>query len=101
QMQTQLIRLRREMKEAVATEDYERASGLRDQIRQIEIDRPQASAPTDVALPPPSEETPPACRAAQYPLPESVLQAHSTPDSPFAQSNPDIIYGYQPGRTGG
>lgn len=34
--QTQLIRLRREMKEAVAGEEYERASELRDQIRLIE-----------------------------------------------------------------
>ena len=34
--QTQLIRLRREMKEAIATENYERASELRDQIRGIE-----------------------------------------------------------------
>jgi protein arginine kinase activator len=34
--QTQLIRLRREMKEAVAGEEYERASDLRDQIRDIE-----------------------------------------------------------------
>jgi protein arginine kinase activator len=34
--QTQLIRLRREMKEAVTTEEYERASELRDQIRAIE-----------------------------------------------------------------
>jgi len=33
---TQLIRLRREMKEAVTDEDYERASRLRDQIRRIE-----------------------------------------------------------------
>jgi protein arginine kinase activator len=33
---TQLIRLRREMKEAVADEDYERASKLRDQIRRID-----------------------------------------------------------------
>lgn len=33
---TQLIRLRREMKDAVADEDYERASQLRDQIRRIE-----------------------------------------------------------------
>ncbi len=33
---TQLIRLRREMKEAVAAEEYERASKLRDEIRQIE-----------------------------------------------------------------
>jgi len=33
---TQLIRLRREMDEAVASEEYERASALRDTIRQIE-----------------------------------------------------------------
>lgn len=33
---TQLIRLRREMKESVTQEDYERASQLRDQIRRIE-----------------------------------------------------------------
>jgi protein arginine kinase activator len=34
--QTELIRLRREMKEAVEREDYEAATKLRDQIRQIE-----------------------------------------------------------------
>ena len=34
--QTDLIRLRREMKEAVEREDYERASSLRDEIRTIE-----------------------------------------------------------------
>ena len=34
--QTQLIRLRREMKEAINSEDYERASHLRDEIRGIE-----------------------------------------------------------------
>lgn len=34
--QTQLIRLRREMKDAIQRENYERASQLRDQIRQIE-----------------------------------------------------------------
>ncbi len=34
--QTQLIRLRREMKEAVTAEEYERASHLRDEIRGIE-----------------------------------------------------------------
>ncbi|QDS99730.1 UvrB/UvrC motif-containing protein [Adhaeretor mobilis] len=34
--QTQIIRLRREMKEAVATESYERASELRDEIRALE-----------------------------------------------------------------
>jgi protein arginine kinase activator len=33
---TQLIRLRREMKEAVAAEEYERASELRDRIHRIE-----------------------------------------------------------------
>jgi protein arginine kinase activator len=35
---TQLIRLRREMKEAVAAEQYERASELRDTIRRIEAE---------------------------------------------------------------
>lgn len=34
--QTELIRLRREMKEAIDKEDYEQASRLRDQIHQIE-----------------------------------------------------------------
>jgi protein arginine kinase activator len=34
--QNELIRLRREMKESVETENYERASQLRDKIRQIE-----------------------------------------------------------------
>jgi protein arginine kinase activator len=34
--QTQLIRLRREMKEAISSEEYEKASELRDQIRSIE-----------------------------------------------------------------
>jgi protein arginine kinase activator len=34
--QTDLIRLRREMKDAINAEDYERASQLRDEIRQIE-----------------------------------------------------------------
>jgi protein arginine kinase activator len=33
---TQLIRLRRDMKEAIGDEDYERASELRDKIRSIE-----------------------------------------------------------------
>ena len=32
---TQLIRLRREMKDAITAEDYERASELRDEIRQV------------------------------------------------------------------
>ncbi len=36
QKQSELIRLRREMKEAVRREEYERASELRDQIRAIE-----------------------------------------------------------------
>ncbi|MEM6798700.1 MAG: UvrB/UvrC motif-containing protein [Planctomycetota bacterium] len=39
EQQTQLIRLRREMKEAVGSEDYERASQLRDEIREIEQSR--------------------------------------------------------------
>ena len=36
--QTELIRLRREMKEAIREENYERASSLRDQIRRVESD---------------------------------------------------------------
>jgi protein arginine kinase activator len=38
QQRTQLIRLRREMKEAISNEKYERASELRDEIRRIETD---------------------------------------------------------------
>ena len=34
--QTNLIRLRREMRDAVSEEDYERASQLRDEIRSLE-----------------------------------------------------------------
>ena len=37
--QTELIRLRRELKEAIVGEKYERASELRDEIRQIENSR--------------------------------------------------------------
>ena len=36
EMQTELIRLRREMATTIEKEDYEKASELRDQIRQIE-----------------------------------------------------------------
>ena len=42
EQQTQLIRLRREMKEAVAAEEYEQASQLRDEIRKIEQAREKA-----------------------------------------------------------
>ena len=42
---TQLIRLRRDMKEAVVAEDYERASMLRDQIRRIEQGQVEADPP--------------------------------------------------------
>jgi protein arginine kinase activator len=38
---TQLIRLRREMKEAITDENYERASQLRDEIRAIEEASPK------------------------------------------------------------
>jgi protein arginine kinase activator len=41
--QTQLIRLRREMKEAVASEEYEKASQLRDEIRGIEANFRQSA----------------------------------------------------------
>ncbi len=40
--QTKLIRLRREMKEAVASENYERASELRDEMRAIEAQTREA-----------------------------------------------------------
>jgi protein arginine kinase activator len=43
---TQLIRLRREMKEAIENENYERASQLRDQIRRAETEQ---DAPTNDA----------------------------------------------------
>ena len=39
EMRTQLIRMRREMKEAIENENYERASELRDQIRRIETEQ--------------------------------------------------------------
>jgi protein arginine kinase activator len=39
ELRTQLIRLRREMKEAVESENYERASELRDRIRNIETEQ--------------------------------------------------------------
>ena len=39
EMRTQLIRLRREMKEAVEAENYERASQLRDEIRRAETEQ--------------------------------------------------------------
>lgn len=38
EQRTQLIRLRREMKEAVTEENYEQASKMRDEIRKIEED---------------------------------------------------------------
>jgi protein arginine kinase activator len=38
---TQLIRLRREMKDAINDENYERASQLRDEIRSIEEAAPK------------------------------------------------------------
>ena len=44
EQQTQLIRLRRELKEAVAEEQYEKASTLRDEIRKIEAAREKAQS---------------------------------------------------------
>ena len=38
ELQTEMIRLRRVMKEAVENEDYEKASELRDRIRSLEGD---------------------------------------------------------------
>jgi len=59
EVKTQLIRLRREMKEAVNNEDYERASALRDEIRNIDRgkasdrDRPDPDEPAE--SPPPGQ----------------------------------------------
>ena len=44
EQQTQLIRLRRELKEAIGAEQYEEASKLRDQIRHIEKARESKAA---------------------------------------------------------
>ncbi len=43
---TQLIRLRREMKEAINEEAYERASELRDEIHSIEESSKEAGGPS-------------------------------------------------------
>lgn len=45
--QTELIRLRREMKQAVETEDYELASQLRDNIRHIETQLTEPETPDE------------------------------------------------------
>jgi protein arginine kinase activator len=45
EQRTQLIRLRRELKEAVADEQYEQASKLRDEIRKIEKVRENQAQP--------------------------------------------------------
>lgn len=42
--QTELIKLRRQMREAVEQEDYETASSLRDQIRTVEGKGPEGQA---------------------------------------------------------
>ncbi|QDU87595.1 UvrB/uvrC motif protein [Pirellulimonas nuda] len=46
EQRTQLIRLRREMKEAIAQEHYERASELRDKIRVVEKTRETPAKPS-------------------------------------------------------
>lgn len=53
---TELIRLRREMKEAIGEEDYERASRLRDEIRRVEETTQQSKPEAEPENPP---ETPP------------------------------------------
>ena len=51
--QTQLIRLRRELREAVQAEDYERASVVRDEIRRIEREgTPSLESPSNEASKP-------------------------------------------------
>ena len=52
----ELIRLRREMKEAIDKEEYERASQLRDEIRQLEDEDAAAGRPEDAE--PPAKERP-------------------------------------------
>lgn len=47
--QTQLIRMRREMKEAIAKENYELASELRDQIKEINSSSPASETSEDVS----------------------------------------------------
>ncbi len=47
QQRTELIRLRREMKEAVAEEAYERASSIRDKIQRIEDQESGNQGPED------------------------------------------------------
>ncbi len=47
--QTQLIRMRREMKEAIAKENYELASELRDQIKEINSSSPSSETSEDVS----------------------------------------------------
>jgi protein arginine kinase activator len=44
---SELVRLRRQMREAIAREQYERASDLRDRIRGIEQPKPPAEAGPD------------------------------------------------------
>jgi len=44
EQQTQLIVLRRQMKDAIAAEEYEKASKLRDDIRKIESTRASTKA---------------------------------------------------------
>ena len=41
-LQAELIRLRREMDEAIERENYERASEIRDRLRELEEDGPEA-----------------------------------------------------------
>jgi protein arginine kinase activator len=49
QRRTRLIRLRREMKEAITEEDYERAGRLRDTIRRIELGQAVNEAPNETS----------------------------------------------------
>jgi protein arginine kinase activator len=57
---TELIRLRREMKEAIAKEDYERASKTRDEIRRLEeASKRSRIEPPSATDEPPADKSPP------------------------------------------
>jgi len=56
--QTELIRLRREMKEATQKEEYERAAEIRDQILALEKRSPRSEAQPSSEAQPPSEAEP-------------------------------------------
>jgi len=57
-VETELIRLRRDMKDAVESEDYERASEIRDRIRRLQQTRTQETSPEELPGDPPNTPGP-------------------------------------------